>query len=198
MSLYGGMSSVSGPCALQMFVAAPAVIHHLFSLQKQATFHRVCTASLSVHRPKGSRPSPGAVRVGVCGTYWHCVGIPGRFRFCNEQGKGCGHNFSGLNVDFPHLRASRLSAKGVGTFRSTVACFVISKRVTFGLCFRLLGVMASQLSVVRLSRWYMRFSGLGGFSQARAQLSFLKVGMGMGTTKASLSCLGGVIEESNK
>lgn len=63
--------------------------------------------------------------------------------------------FLGLTVNFLTYTV-HLSAERVEAFRSTLACFVISKQVNFSLCFRLLRLMASVLLLVRLDRLYMR------------------------------------------
>lgn len=50
------------------------------------------------------------------------------------------------------LLSACLSPNRVDTFKSTLAQFVMGKWVTYGLCLRLLGLMASPLLVVRLGR----------------------------------------------
>ncbi|XP_053296886.1 uncharacterized protein LOC128456655 [Pleuronectes platessa] len=63
--------------------------------------------------------------------------------------------FLGLTLNSLTYTA-RLSAERVHTFRSTLSHFAITRRVTYGLCLRLLGLMASTILVVRLGRLYMR------------------------------------------
>lgn len=63
--------------------------------------------------------------------------------------------FLGLTLDSVGYTA-RLSAERVRAFTATLNRFVPGKRVSFGLCLRLLGLMASVILVVKLGRLYMR------------------------------------------
>lgn len=63
--------------------------------------------------------------------------------------------FLGLSLDSVSLTA-RLSAVRVKAFRACLSRFNLHGSVTFRLCLRLLGLMASAILVVRLGRLYMR------------------------------------------
>lgn len=63
--------------------------------------------------------------------------------------------FLGLTLDSVSYEA-RLSPERVRVFMDTLARFTLGKRVSYGLCLRLLGLMASVLLVVKLGRLHMR------------------------------------------
>lgn len=90
--------------------------------------------------------------------------------------------FLGLTLDSVSYVA-HLSPERVRTFKDTLARFTPGSRVSYGLCLRLLGLMASVLLVVKLGRLYMR-----GFQLWVLELKLDPVRHRMRTVLVSAQC----------